>query len=173
MTATSEHPADAPGRRPAPAFNLASDGGRSIDSQALAGRRYVLFFYPKDATPGCTREVCAFRDDMPGFISLGVPVFGVSADRVPAHDRFVKKHGLNFPLLSDPDHGLLQAYGVWVEKSLYGRKYFGIHRSSFVVGADGRIEKAWDKVKPDTHAAECWPGWPSTRPRAPKAARRR
>jgi peroxiredoxin Q/BCP len=110
---------------------------------------------------------------MPGFIALGVPVFGVSADRVPAHDRFVKKHSLNFPLLSDPDHGLLQAYGVWVEKSLYGRKYFGIHRSSFVVGADGRIEQAWDKVKPDTHAAEVLAWLAERAPAGARATRKR
>ena len=136
---------------PAPAFNLASDGGRNIDSQSLAGRRYVLFFYPKDATPGCTREACAFRDDMPGFIALGVPVFGVSADRVPAHDRFVKKHSLNFPLLSDPDHGLLEDYGVWVEKSLYGRTYMGIDRATFLIDRDSRVRRVWRKVKLPGH----------------------
>lgn len=138
----------------APAFKLAADGGRSFDSDSLSGRRYVLYFYPKDNTPGCTREACGFRDAMPAFGRLGVPVFGVSADKAPAHDRFVLKHGLNFPLLADPDHELLEAYGVWVEKSLYGRKYFGVARTTFVIGADGRIEKAWDKVSPDTHAAE-------------------
>jgi peroxiredoxin Q/BCP len=173
MTAHSEAPRMLQVGDPAPAFSLASDGGRTVDSAGLAGRRYVLFFYPKDATPGCTREVCAFRDDMPGFINLGVAVFGVSADRVPAHDRFVKKHGLNVPLLSDPDHGLLQAYGVWVEKSLYGRKYMGIHRSSFVVGPDGMIEMAWDKVKPDTHAAEVLDWLAEHAPAAKKTARRR
>jgi len=98
---------------------------------------------------------------------------GIGDIHLAGWDRFVKKHGLNFPLLSDPDHGLLQAYGVWVEKSLYGRKYFGIHRSSFVVGADGRIEKTWDKVKPDTHAAEVLAWLSEHAPAGAKAARRR
>jgi peroxiredoxin Q/BCP len=138
----------------APSFKLAANGGRSFDSDSLMGRRYLLYFYPKDNTPGCTREACGFRDAMPGFDKLGVPVFGVSADKVPAHDRFALKHGLNFPLLADPDHELIEAYGVWVEKSLYGRKYFGVARSTFLVGADGKIEMAWEKVSPDSHAAE-------------------
>ena len=138
----------------APSFKLAANGGRSFDSASLKGSRYLLYFYPKDNTPGCTREACGFRDAMPGFDKLGVPVFGVSADKVPAHDRFALKHGLNFPLLADPDHELIEAYGVWVEKSLYGRKYFGVARSTFLVDADGKIEMVWDKVSPDSHAAE-------------------
>ena len=138
----------------APSFKLAANGGRSFDSASLKGSRYLLYFYPKDNTPGCTREACGFRDAMPGFDKLDVPVFGVSADKVPAHDRFALKHGLNFPLLADPDHELIEAYGVWVEKSLYGRKYFGVARSTFLVDADGKIEKVWDKVSPDSHAAE-------------------
>jgi peroxiredoxin Q/BCP len=138
----------------APAFSLASDGGRRVDSKSLKGRRHVIYFYPKDDTPGCTREACAFRDKLPAFAKLDVPVFGVSADETKAHDKFVHKYGLNFPLLSDPEHKLLDAYGVWVEKSLYGRKYFGIQRSTFVVDARGRIEKVWEKVSPDSHAEE-------------------
>jgi peroxiredoxin Q/BCP len=138
----------------APSFSLTSDGGQKVSSSSLKGRRYLLYFYPKDDTPGCTREACAFRDNLPAFDKLGVPVFGVSGDEVKAHDRFVKKYALNFPLLADPEHELLEAYGVWVEKSMYGRKYFGIQRSSFVVDAKGRIEKVWEKVSPDSHAAE-------------------
>jgi peroxiredoxin Q/BCP len=138
----------------APAFTLASDTGHIIDSAALKGQRYVLYFYPKDDTPACTKEACAFRDHLPAFSKLSVPVFGVSADDERAHSRFVGKYGLNFPLLSDPDHELIAAYGVWIEKSLYGRKYMGIARSTFVIGGNGRIEQAWDKVKPETHAAE-------------------
>jgi peroxiredoxin Q/BCP len=138
----------------APSFKLAANGGRSFDSAGLKGGRYLLYFYPKDNTPGCTREACGFRDAMPGFDKLGVPVFGVSADKVPAHDRFALKHGLNFPLLADPDHELIEAYGVWVEKSLYGRKYFGVARSTFLIDAEGKIEKVWEKVSPDSHAAE-------------------
>ena len=110
----------------APAFCLAGDSGRTVDSAKLKGRRYLVYFYPKDDTPGCTREACAFRDQLPAFEDLGVPIFGVSADEPGKHDRFVRKYSLNFPLLSDPEHALLAAYGVWVEKSLYGRKYFGI-----------------------------------------------
>ena len=138
----------------APSFKLPANGGRSFDSASLKGSRYLLYFYPKDNTPGCTREACGFRDAMPGFDKLGVPVFGVSADKVPAHDRFALKHGLNFPLLADPDHELIEAYGVWVEKSLYGRKYFGVARSTFLVDGEGKIEKVWEKVSPDSHAAE-------------------
>jgi peroxiredoxin Q/BCP len=138
----------------APSFSLASDGGRQVDSATLKGSRYVLYFYPKDDTPGCTREACAFRDKLPAFDKLGVPVFGVSADQAKAHDKFVNKYSLNFPLLADPEHQLLEAYGVWVEKSLYGRKYFGIQRCTFVIDAKDRIEKVWQKVSPDSHAGE-------------------
>ena len=119
----------------APSFSLAGDSGRTVDSAKLKGKRYLLYFYPKDDTPGCTREACAFRDNLPSFDELDVPVFGVSADEPGKHDRFVRKYSLNFPLLSDPGHALLDAYGVWVEKSMYGRKYFGIQRSSFVIDA--------------------------------------
>lgn len=138
----------------APSFRLASNGGDTIDSASLRGRRHVIYFYPKDDTPGCTREACAFRDQQPDFSRLQVPVFGVSGDTAKAHDRFVAKHGLNFPLLADPEHALLEAYGVWVEKSLYGRKYFGIQRCTFVVDAKGRIEQVWEKVSPDSHARQ-------------------
>ncbi|KFN44861.1 thioredoxin-dependent thiol peroxidase [Arenimonas oryziterrae] len=136
----------------APAFHLGTDSGKKFSSAGLKGTRYVLYFYPKDDTPGCTKEACGFRDNLPAFDKLGVPVFGVSADDENRHAKFAKKYGLNFPLLSDPDHVLLDAYGVWVEKSLYGRKYFGILRSTFVVGRDGRIEHVWDKVNTNTHA---------------------
>ena len=138
----------------APSFALPRDGGGTVRSEDLRGQRYLLYFYPKDDTPGCTREACAFRDRLPDFERLGVPVFGVSADTVRAHDRFALKHKLGFPLLADPDHSLIEAYGVWVEKSLYGRKYFGIQRSSFLVDADGRVEKAWPKVSPEQHPDE-------------------
>jgi peroxiredoxin Q/BCP len=140
--------------QPAPAFSLARDGGGTVRSEDLRGQRYLLYFYPKDDTPGCTREACAFRDRLPSFEKLGVPVFGVSADTVRAHDRFALKHRLGFPLLADPEHALIEAYGVWVEKSLYGRKFFGIQRSSFLIDADGRVEKAWPKVSPEQHPDE-------------------
>ena len=136
----------------APSFSLASDSGKTVSSASLKGQRYVLYFYPKDDTPGCTKEACAFRDNLPAFGKLGVPVFGLSADDGKSHAKFVKKYALTFPLLSDPDHVLLDAYGAWVEKNMYGRTYFGVQRSTFVIGADGRIEQSWPKVSVDGHA---------------------
>jgi thioredoxin-dependent peroxiredoxin len=136
----------------APSFSLVDDAGKTVDSRSLAGKRYVLYFYPKDDTPGCTKEACAFRDNLPAFGKLGVPVFGLSADDGKSHAKFVRKYALTFPLLSDPDHALLDAYGAWVEKNMYGRTYFGVQRSTFVIGADGRIEQSWPKVSVDGHA---------------------
>lgn len=138
----------------APGFTLESDSAGTISSAALAGKRYVIYFYPKDDTSGCTKEACSFRDRLPDFSKLGVPVFGVSPDDARAHAKFVKKYDLNFPLLVDPEKQLLQAYGVWAEKSMYGRSYMGVLRATFIVGADGRIEKVWPKVKPEGHADE-------------------
>lgn len=138
----------------APDFTLSSDAGVPVTLSDLRGKRVVLYFYPKDDTPGCTREACSFRDNLPAFEGAGVPVYGVSADDSAAHARFVHKHGLNFPLLADPDRQLIQAMGVWVEKSLYGRRYFGIARATFVISAEGRIEKVWEKVSPDGHGPE-------------------
>ena len=137
-----------------PTFALKTDQGKLVRNTDLRGRRFVLFFYPKDHTPGCTREACAFRDLQNQFRKLGVPVFGISADTEISHEKFASKHNLGFPLLSDPDHSTAEHFGVWVEKILYGRKYFGIQRSSFVINAEGRVEKIWEKVKPDGHAAE-------------------
>ena len=137
-----------------PDFDLATDRGDRVSSVALRNRRFVLYFYPKDDTPGCTREACSFRDNLPAFEGAGVPVYGVSADDAGAHARFAHKHALNFPLLADPERLLIQAMGVWVEKSLYGRRYFGIARATFVVSAEGRIEKVWEKVSPDGHGPE-------------------
>ena len=138
----------------APNFSLASDDGSVVSSAALKGQRYVLYFYPKDDTPGCTKEACAFRDNLPKFSKLDVPVFGLSADDEKKHAKFVQKYALNFPLLSDPDHELLEAYGAWVEKNMYGRKYMGIQRSTFVINAKGKIEQVWEKVSPEKHAEE-------------------
>ena len=137
-----------------PDFSLTASDGRSISAKGLRGQRFVLYFYPKDDTPGCTREACAFRDNLPAFGKLGVPVFGVSADSEAAHRKFVLKYGLNFPLLADPERKLIEPIGAWVEKSMYGRKYMGVARCTFVIGSDGRIETAWDKVAPDVHAGE-------------------
>lgn len=137
-----------------PEFQLPVDNGRSVSSADLAGKRYLLYFYPKDDTPGCTVEACSFRDNLPTFDKIGIAVFGVSADDAMSHQRFARKHGLNFPLIADPNHQLIGPMGVWVEKSMYGKKYMGIQRSTFLVGADGAIEKVWESVKPLTHTAE-------------------
>jgi peroxiredoxin Q/BCP len=137
-----------------PEFQLPADNGRSVSSAELAGRRYLLYFYPKDDTPGCTVEACSFRDNLPAFDKIGIAVFGVSADDALSHQKFARKHGLNFPLIADPNHQLIGPMGVWVEKSMYGKKYMGIQRSTFLVGADGTIEKVWESVKPLAHTAE-------------------
>lgn len=137
-----------------PDFSLESDSGATVSSAALRGKRYVMYFYPKDDTPGCTKEACSFRDGLPHFEKLDVPVFGVSADDAKAHGKFAKKFQLNFPLLIDPDKTLLGYFGVWSEKSMYGRVYMGVLRATFVVDADGKVEKLWPKVKPEGHADE-------------------
>jgi len=137
-----------------PDFHLNNEEGNTISNAGLEGQRYVLYFYPKDDTPGCTKEACSFRDNLPAFDKLKVPVFGISADDEKAHGKFVKKYNLNFSLLADPDHGTCDAFGTWVEKSMYGRKYFGIQRATFVIGTNGKIEKVWEKVSPEGHAEE-------------------
>jgi peroxiredoxin Q/BCP len=139
---------------PIPEFNLMSTDGAQVSSAGLAGRRYVLYLYPKDDTPGCTTEACSFRDNLPKFADLGVPVYGVSPDGAASHGKFAAKHGLNFPLLADPQRVLIAALGAWVEKRMYGRTYMGVQRSTFVAGPNGRIEKVWEKVTPASHAAE-------------------
>ncbi|MDQ8145248.1 MAG: thioredoxin-dependent thiol peroxidase [Gemmatimonadota bacterium] len=140
--------------RKAPAFRLQDDTGAWVDSASLKGKRVVLFFYPKDMTSGCTVEACEFRDLMPRFTASNAVIYGVSPDPVASHQKFRAKERLPYGLLSDPTHALCEAYGVWVEKSLYGRKYMGVHRSTFVVGVDGTLEMAWRGVKPEGHAAE-------------------
>ena len=138
----------------APDFELQTDGGRSVRLSDLRGKRVVLFFYPKDDTSGCTKEVCGFRDRLPDFGEDGVVVLGISPDDVRSHDRFVAKHGLNFPLLSDPGHVVADAYGAWGKKKMYGREYEGILRTTFLIDGDGRVERVFEKVKPADHAAE-------------------
>lgn len=137
-----------------PAFSLESDTAGTVSSAGLKGKRYVLYFYPKDDTPGCTKEACNFRDNLPLFVGLGVPVFGISADDTASHAKFTAKFSLNFPLLADPERKLIDPMGVWGEKSFMGRKYLGVFRTTFVVNADGVIERVWDKVSVDAHAAE-------------------
>ncbi len=138
----------------APVFTALAAGGRSISLADFKGRPVILYFYPKDDTPGCTKEACAFRDAFADFTRKGAVVLGVSADSVKAHDKFAKKFKLPFPLLADEDKRIVDAYGVWGEKTFMGRRYQGIHRVTFLIGADGRIQKIWPKVKPEEHAAE-------------------
>lgn len=118
------------------------------------GRHVVLYFYPRDHTPGCTKEACAFRDAFSAFERKGAVVLGVSVDPVQTHDQFAAKLKLPFPLLADVDKHIVRAYGVWGEKTFLGRKFKGTHRVTFLIGPDGRIKKIWPKVKPETHARE-------------------
>jgi peroxiredoxin Q/BCP len=135
-------------------FSLPASGGRTVSSTALKGKPYVLYFYPKADTSGCTKEAQAFQALLAKFRAKGVEVIGVSRDPLKALDKFAAKFDLEFPLASDEAGELTQAYGVWVEKSMYGRKYMGIERSTVLVDADGTIRKAWPKVKIDGHAQE-------------------
>ena len=138
----------------APAFTMKASGGRQVSSAALKGRPYLLYFYPKANTPGCTKQACGVQEALPQLGKLGLEVIGVSPDPIPPIDKFAQKFGLEFPLASDEDHKVAEAYGVWVEKSMYGKTYMGMERSSFLVGADGKIVKIWRKVKPEAHAAQ-------------------
>ena len=138
----------------APAFSVATNGGGKLSLSDFKGRSVILYFYPKDDTPGCTKEACAFRDHFEDFKQAGAVVLGVSTDPVKSHDKFVEKFKLPFPLLADADRKLVEAYGVWGEKVFMGRKYQGTHRVTFLIGGDGRIKKIWPQVKPEEHAAE-------------------
>jgi peroxiredoxin Q/BCP len=135
----------------APAFTLTADDGAKVRLADFKGRPVVLYFYPKDDTPGCTREACAFRDRQTPLKKLGAVVLGVSADDVASHERFRDKYHLNFPLLADPDHAVAEKYGAWREKNMYGKKSMGIQRSTFLIGADGKVAKVWKAVKVDGH----------------------
>jgi peroxiredoxin Q/BCP len=135
----------------APSFSLATDDGSVVSSFSLAGSRYVLYFYPKDDTPGCTTQACGLRDSWSRLTETGVELFGVSPDSVKSHAKFRQKFGLPYRLISDEGHRLAEAYGVWIEKSNYGRTYYGNERSTFVIGSDGRIEHVLAQVKPAEH----------------------
>ncbi len=139
---------------PAPLFTSQTNGSGSVALGELKGKNVILYFYPKDDTPGCTKEACAFRDHFGAFKKKGAIVLGVSVDPVKAHDKFVEKFKLPFPLLADVDKKIVEAYGVWGQKTFMGRKYMGIHRVTFLIGPDGKIKKIWPKVKPEEHAAE-------------------
>jgi peroxiredoxin Q/BCP len=140
--------------RQAPKFSLPSDDGRTLSLDDFKGKKVVLYFYPKDDTSGCTTQACEFRDNWKSVQAAGAVVLGVSPDGVSSHGKFKGKYQLPFPLLADEDHAVAEAYGAWGEKSMYGRKYHGILRTTFVIGTDGRIEKIFLKVKPKGHAAE-------------------
>ncbi len=160
-----------PGDR-VPPFTLMASNGAEVSNESLAGQRYVLYSYPKDDTPGCTKEACSFRDNLPRFMNLGVAVYGLSADDEKSHIRFGRKYSLTFPLLADPERRLIEPLGVWVEKSMYGKTYMGVARSTFIVGPKGVIEHVWEKVNPEGHADEvlAWlAGSGLVKPKAPAA----
>ncbi len=138
----------------APAFTLPDAQGNLISSETFAGKRWVLYFYPKDSTPGCTKQACAFAAAHGEYEALGVPVVGVSKDSQKSHQRFAEKNELPFLLLSDPELTAIQAYDVWKEKKLYGKTSMGVVRTTYVIGPDGVIEWAGEKVKPDENAQQ-------------------
>jgi peroxiredoxin Q/BCP len=138
--------------KPAPSFSLSSDNGDLISLESLRGRPVVLYFYPKDDTPGCTKQACGIRDAWGEFERTGAVVLGVSPDSARSHLKFREKYGLPFTLLADEDHEVAERYGVWVEKKFAGKKYMGVERSTFVIDAEGNVAKAMRRVKPDEHS---------------------
>ena len=138
----------------APVFTAATSGGGKISLVDYLGKNVILYFYPKDDTPGCTKEACAFRDGFADFKKRGAVILGVSTDPVKAHDKFVEKFKLPFLLVADEDKKIVGDYGVWGEKTFMGKKYLGTHRVTFLIGPDGRIKNIWPSVKPEEHAAE-------------------
>lgn len=138
----------------APLFDLPSGEGATVKLRDFKGKPVVIYFYPKDNTPGCTIEAKGFRDSLPEFEKLGVTILGISPDDSKSHCSFTDQFDLNFPLLSDTEHAVAKKYGLWVEKNMYGRTYWGVQRATFLVDQTGKVAKAWPKVKPDGHAAE-------------------
>jgi thioredoxin-dependent peroxiredoxin len=138
----------------APDFSLQDQEGHVRSLADARGSWVVVYFYPRDDTPGCTKEACAFRDDLPRFQGLNALVWGVSADDAQAHQKFARKFDLNFPLLVDPGKTMLEAYGAWVEKSMYGKAYMGVQRITYLIDPEGKVARAWPKVKPEEHAEE-------------------
>jgi peroxiredoxin Q/BCP len=139
---------------PAPAFSLPNEKGQVVKLSELKGKKIVVFFYPKDNTPGCTKEACSFRDGLQAIRKKGAVVLGVSADSVASHQKFSKKFDFNFPLLSDESKAMIQAYGVWKEKSMYGRKYMGIERTTVLIAKNGTVSHVFPKVKVEGHYEE-------------------
>jgi len=138
----------------APAFTLPASNGEEVRLSALKGESVVLFFYPKDNTPGCTIEAKEFQQQLKALAKTGAHVFGISADSVESHCKFVEKLRLGYPLLADDTHAVCEKYGVWVEKNMYGKKFMGIQRATFLVGSDGKLAQVWPKVSPKGHAKE-------------------
>ena len=138
----------------APAFNLPATGGRNVSLKELKGKPFVLYFYPRADTPGCTKEACAFESGLPDFSKLGVTIIGVSKDSMAALEKFAAKYNLTFPLASDPEGTMIEAYGAWQEKMNYGKKYMGIVRSTVLVDGAGKVAKYWPKVKVAGHAED-------------------
>jgi len=136
----------------APAFSLPDQDGSKVSLRDFAGRQVVVYFYPADDTPGCTKEACQFNDNLQAFSRAGVAVVGISPDAAAAHVKFRKKYGLKFPLLTDADHAVMERYGACGEKTLYGKKTVGVIRSTFLVGPDGKVQRAWYNVRADGHA---------------------
>jgi peroxiredoxin Q/BCP len=139
---------------PAPEFTLADEEGRMHSLSDYSGKPVVLYFYPKDDTPGCTKEACGFRDDYSAYEEAGVVILGVSPDTSKSHAKFKTKYELPFTLLADPDHDVLKLYGVWGQKKSFGREYEGVFRTTFLIGEDGKILRVFKKVKPAVHSAE-------------------
>ncbi len=136
----------------APDFTLPASGGRTVGLDALRGKPFVLYFYPKADTPGCTTQACAFQEALPQLGAMGVDVIGVSRDPMKPIEKFAEKYKLRFPLASDEEGRVAEAYGTWVEKSMYGKKYMGMERTTFLIDAEGKVAKIWRKVKVDGHA---------------------
>ena len=138
----------------APDFEMPASGGRTVSKRSLKGKPFLLYFYPKADTPGCTKEACAFQEALPQLGKVGIEVIGVSPDKMKPIERFAEKYKLTFPLASDESHAVAERYGTWVEKSMYGRKYMGMERSTFLIDATGKVAKVWRKVSVKGHAAE-------------------
>jgi peroxiredoxin Q/BCP len=138
----------------APEFNLPTDDNESVSLESLKGKKAIFYFYPKDDTPGCTKEACAFRDELDSLTQLGVEVIGVSPDSHSSHDKFRAKYNLNFKLASDEDHSVAESYGAWGEKNMYGKKFMGLIRSTFVIDEEGKIAKTWYNARVKDHVAK-------------------
>jgi peroxiredoxin Q/BCP len=147
--------------KPAPDFSLKSDTGETVTLSSLRGRPIILYFYPKDDTPGCTAQACGIRDSWGDFEQRGAVVLGVSPDSETSHVKFKQKYGLPFTLLADPEHKVADDYGVWAEKSYAGKTYWGVERSTFVIDADGSVARVMRRVKPDTHVEQVLEALPS------------